>query len=412
MSPSETPGRPPGLAAAPWLGPLTVAVLMQIALSFLTRVIPVIGPVVTEDAGVPPEWIGHLAALNTLGMMIFLMIGAPVLHRFGPVRAMQIGGLFGAAGLLLTLTGIWPLLMLSSLLMGLGYGVTAPAGSDILARSAPARHRAMIFSIKQAGMPLGGVIAGLAVPWLFVLVGWKQALMLGAVPVVLAALAVQPLRNGIDGPRDLVARLTLSAFLSVANFLRPFGVLKTTPALIRLSFAGIALAIAQGCLFSFQATFLNVELGLSLAAAGTLFALTQGIGVFGRVFAGWAADRLGSGARALVLLSIGSAAMMFVTATIGPGWSWSALLVWSVVTGVAVGTWNGVYLSEIAALSPRDQVAEATAGSTFLCFIGYVVGPFTFSVIVAWTGTYWPAYVAAGIPPLLTAVMLARAGGR
>ncbi len=408
MSPSETPGRPSGLAAVPWLGPLVVAVLMQVALSFLTRVIPVIGPVVTEDAGVPPEWIGHLAALNTLGMMIFLMVGAPVLHRFGPVRAMQIGGVFGAAGLLLTLTGNWPLLMLSSVLMGLGYGVTAPAGSDILARTAPARHRAVIFSVKQAGMPLGGVIAGLMVPWLFVLVGWKLALLIGAVPVVLAALAVQPLRRGIDGPRDAVARLTLSAFLSVANTLRPFLVLKTTPALVRLSLVGIALAIAQGCLFSFQATFLNVELGMSLAAAGTLFALTQGIGVFGRVFAGFAADRLGSGARALVLLCIGSGAMMFVTATIGPAWSWTALLVWSVVAGVAIGTWNGVFLSEIAALSPPDQVAEATMGSTFLCFIGYVIGPFAFSVIVAWTGTYWYAYAAAGIPALLAAVMLLR----
>lgn len=408
MGSPETPDRPSRLAALPWLGPLAVTLLMQIVLSFLTRVIPVIGPVITDDAGVPAEWIGHLAALNTVGMMVFLVFGAPVLHRFGPVRAMQIGGLFGAAGLLLTLTGNWPLLMLSSLLMGLGYGVTAPAGSDILARTAPARHRAVIFSIKQAGMPLGGVIAGLLVPWLFVLVGWKVSLVIGAVPVVLAAVAVQPLRRGIDGARDAVARLTLRAFLSVSNTVRPFLVLKTTPALIRLSLAGIALATAQGCLFSFQATFLNVELGMSLAAAGTLFAITQGIGVFGRVFAGFAADRLGSGMRALMLLSVGSGAMMFVTAAIGPAWGWTELLVWSVVAGVAVGTWNGVFLSEIAALSPPDKVADATAGSTFLCFIGYVAGPFAFSMIVAWTGTYWQAYAASGIPPLLAAVMLMR----
>ena len=405
MSLSPSPGGP---GAAPWLGPLAVAVLMQVALSFLTRVIPVIGPVVTDSAGVPPEWVGHLAALNTAGMMLFLMFGAPMLHRFGPVRAMQIGGLFGAAGLFLTLSGYWPLLMLSSMLMGVGYGVTAPAGSDILARTAPAKHRGVIFSIKQAGMPLGGVIAGLLVPWLFVLVGWKLALAVGAMPVVLAVLAVEPLRRGIDGPRDAVARLTLGALLSAANFLKPFLVLKTTPALVRISVAGIAFAIAQGCLFSFQATFLNVELGLSLAAAGTLFALTQGVGVFGRVFAGFVADRLGSGARALVLLGIASGAMLMVTAAIGPAWGWSALIAWSMLAGLAVGTWNGVYLSEVAALSPPDQVAEATAGSTFLTFIGYVVGPFAFSMVVAWTGAYWHAYIAAGIPPLLAAIMLMR----
>jgi len=392
----------------PWLGPLAVALLMQVALSFLTRVIPVIGPVVTEDAGVPPEWIGQLAALNTVGMMLFLAAGGPMLHRFGPVRSLQIGGLFGAAGLLLTLAGYWPLMLLASLLMGIGYGVTAPAGSDILARSAPANRRGVIFSIKQAGMPLGGVIAGLAVPPLFAAMGWRPALVIGALPVVLAVLAVEPLRRGIDGARDAVARLTLAALLSAANVLRPFLVLKTTPKLVRISLAGIAFAIAQGCLFSFQATFLNVEIGLSLAAAGTLFAATQAVGVVGRVAAGWIADRLGSGARALVLLGLGSGAMLMVTALIGPGWGWGALLAWALLAGLAVGTWNGVYLSEVAALSPADQVAEATSGSTFLTFIGYVIGPFTFSLIVAWTGVYWPAYVAAGIPPLIAAFMLAR----
>jgi MFS family permease len=294
--------------------------------------------------------------------------------------------------------------------MGLGYGVTTPAGSDILARTAPARHRGVLFSIKQAGMPLGGVLAGLSVPWLFGLMGWREALAVGALPVVLAVLAVQPFRRGIDGGRDPAARLTLSAFLSVGNTLKPFLVLKTSPALVRLSLAGIALATAQGCLFSFQATFLNVELGLSLAAAGTLFAITQSIGVFGRVCAGFLADRLGSGARALALLSLASAVMMLATAAVGPGWGWTALLAWSAVAGVAVGTWNGVFLSEIAALSPPGQVAEATAGTTFLCFIGYVVGPFAFSLIVAWTGVYWPAYVASAVPALLSAVMLIRAG--
>ena len=342
---ARPPARPAMNAGMkPWLGPLTVALLMQVALSFLTRVIQVIGPVVTEEAGVPPEWIGQLAALNTVGMMLFLAVGGPALHRFGPVRSLQIGGLFGAAGLLLTLAGHWPLMLLASLLMGLGYGVTAPAGSDILARSAPANRRGVIFSIKQAGMPLGGVIAGLAVPPLLAAMGWRPALVIGALPVVLAVLLVEPLRRGIDGARDAVARLTLAQLLSAANVLRPFRVLKTTPKLVRISFAGIAFAIGQGCMFSFQATFLNVEIGLSLAAAGTLFAATQAVGVVGRVAAGWIADRLGSGARALALLGLGSGAMLMVTALIGPGWGWGALLTWALLAGLMVGTWNGVYL--------------------------------------------------------------------
>ena len=401
------PLRPTG-AAPPWLGPLVVTVLMQIALSFLHRLIPVIGPVVTDSAGVPAEWIGHLAALNTVGAMSFLVFGGPLLHRFGPVRSLQIGALIGSAGLMLTLSGNWPLMMLSALLGGLAYGPSPPAGSDILARHAPARHRGVIFSIKQAGVPLGGAAAGLLVPWLVEAFGWQAALAIAGLLAALTVPMVQPWRAPIDGPGEHRARLPMTALLSFASLRRPFAVLRATPLLVRLSFAGFAFAVAQGCLFSFQATFLNVGVGLSLAAAGTLFALSQGVGVPGRIFSGWMADRLGSGARMLMLLGIGSAAMMVATGLMTAQWSLSAMILCSALAGLTVGTWNGVYLAEVAAAAPLGEIAEATSGSTFLTFIGYVVGPPVFSLIVASGAGYGPAFMAAGAMPLVAAVALAR----
>jgi MFS family permease len=396
------------MIAAPWFWPLMVTMLMQAEAAFAIRVMPVFGPVVTDSAGVSPERIGHLAALNTVGTMWFLVCGAPVLQRFGPVRSLQIGAVVAAFGLALGTTGTWTMLMLSALLAGLGYGPSPPAGSDILAKHAPKRHRAMIFSIKQAGVPVGGVAAGLVVPWLIGLCDWRVALLAVALLTATPALLVQPARAAMDADRNRDQVLTLGTLLALDNLREPFRAVIATPALVRLSFVGFSFAVAQGCLFSFQVTFLNVDAGLSLALAGSLFAVMQAVSIGGRVLTGWAADRIGSGIRMLVLLGIFSAVMMATTALISAGWSWPAMLAVSGLSGLAVGSWNGVYLAEVASHATKGKVGEATAGSTFLTFLGYVCGPVAFSIAVEATGHYQAAFIAAGVLPLIASLGLMR----
>jgi MFS family permease len=396
------------MIGAPWFWPLVVTMLMQAEAAFAIRVMPVFGPVITDSAGVSPEKIGHLAALNTVGTMWFLVCGAPVLQRFGPVRSLQLGAIVAAIGLALGATGTWTMLMLSALLAGIGYGPSPPAGSDILARHAPKQHRAVIFSIKQAGVPVGGVAAGLIVPWLIGLYDWRVALLGVALITAIPALFVQPARRTMDAERNRALRLTPKTLLALENLREPFRAVIATPALARLSFVGFSFAVAQGCLFSFQVTFLNVESGLSLVLAGSLFAVMQAVSIGGRVFTGWAADRIGSGMRMLMLLGIGSAAMMAATASITASWSWPAMLVVSGLSGLAVGSWNGVYLAEVASHAAPGKVAEATSGSTFLTFLGYVCGPVAFSIAVQATGHYSAAFVAAGVLPLIASLGLMR----
>ena len=112
-----------------WLWALVAAVAMQTACAFSTRVFPVIGPALTEAARVSPEAIGYLVAVGSLGTLWYLVAGGGVLVRLGPVRSMQVGATIGAVGLLPATTGYWPLLMLASFLIGLGYGSTPAAAA-------------------------------------------------------------------------------------------------------------------------------------------------------------------------------------------------------------------------------------------------------------------------------------------
>ena len=55
----------------------------------------------TAGAGLAPERVGNLSSLNSLGTVLFLLFGGPVLARLGPVRMLQVGALLAVCGLLI-----------------------------------------------------------------------------------------------------------------------------------------------------------------------------------------------------------------------------------------------------------------------------------------------------------------------
>ena len=160
-----------------WIGPLVMTLAVQSVSSFLQRMPPTIAPALMDAHGLQAQMIGYFSAGNVCGSILFLVLGAPLLRRLGSVHSLQIGLFLGAFGALVFMLPLTPLLLLGTLLMGLGYGPSTPAGSDILQRHAPAQHRVLIFSIKQAGVPAGGIVAGLVLQQLIDIGGIELCLV-------------------------------------------------------------------------------------------------------------------------------------------------------------------------------------------------------------------------------------------
>jgi MFS family permease len=363
-----------------WAQALLATLAMQTINSVLLRTIPTLGPTLTEQAGLGEHMVGVFTAVGTFGSILLLLAGAPILRRFGPVRMLQLGVLLGAAACASLVAPHWSVLLVASLAIGMGYAPSAPAGSDILQRYAPAKHRSLVFSIKQAGAPLGGALSGLLAPVLAVVFDWRVALLATAGLALLVALAVQPARAAIDAGRDRAQRLHASAFLNRGNLAGPARALRLSPALAPLSFAGLCYAVNQGAFFGFLVTYAVVVLDHPLTTAGALFATTQATGVVGRIVVGWIADRVAAPMFTLMGLGVACAATMVALATTHAGWPLWALFGLAAVAGVTVSTWNGLVLAEVARAAPPHAVAEATAGSTVLVFVGYVLGPALFTV--------------------------------
>jgi MFS family permease len=371
-----------------WVLALSATLGMQTVASFLDQSLPIIGPLLTADAGLAPERIGNISSLNSLGTILFLLFGGPILARLGPVRTLQLGALIAVAGLILASSGSSRVIVFAAILMGAGYGPSPPAGTRILAATAPARHRTLIFSIKQAGAPAGGALAGLILAPAAAAWGWASALVISIAVGLAAAIIIEPARQQLDLEKEPNRSISPAALFKLSNVLAPFLLLKNKPTLLSVTGLAFSFAIVQGSLFSFSITYLVTDRHMPMASAGIAYAAMQFSGVFARIFLGWLADRTGKPARNLTVQAF--AAAVFVVAY-GVLPTEVPLLVAGVVaaaTGFFAASWNGIYMAEVARHSDGARVAEVTSSSVLLTFLGYLSGPTLFSVLTTWFGSY------------------------
>jgi MFS family permease len=394
---------------AMWLS-LCVTLSLQAMIAVLQMAVPVLGPVLTATAGVEPERIGILSSLTFAGSLWFFAVSARLLPPVGAYRALLIGNLTAAVGMLLFLAGFWEAMLLGALLIGVGYGSTPPAGSQILGRVTPTAKRGLVFSIKQSGVPIGAAVAGVTLPWVSTHFGWRIAVIMIALMMLIVVVGVARLGKTLEDPGQRASMPRLSELISPRILIAPFRALKLGPALPPLTYAGATFAIVQGSIFAFLVTYLVNDPGVTLREAGIAFAAMQASGAVARVFMGWLADRIGSGLKTLMCLAGASAGMAVALSVIGQDWPLWAVNAVCGVAGFFVASWNGVYLAEIARAVPSADIATATAGSTFFTFIGYIVGPIGFGALVVATGGYDIPFITIGVSVMTASVALWWAG--
>jgi fucose permease len=257
--------------------------------------------------------------------------------------------------------------------IGTGYGFTNPAASQLLSR-VPSRRMNLIFSLKQTGVPIGGVLSGVIVPPLTQAAGWQVALGVCAVLVAGLALAIGIKRREWDTDLDTTAPVMTSVTQSIR-------VVASHPILRWLAGASFLYSGAQLCLTGFLVTYLVSDAALGLVVAGTVLSITHASGAVGRVVWGWLADRLRSGGAVLVANGVMSICGAFLVAAIEPGWSLAAIIASSAVFGFAALGWNGVYIAAIARRAPPGTIGLATGDSLFVTYSGSIVIPPAFAAL-------------------------------
>jgi len=382
-------------ALPPWFFVIAVILVLQTVSATMGRLVPVAGPAFTAEFGWDESWVGYLSAASIVGALFALTVGIGIMRRMGGVRAFQVSLLIGAAALLLYLIPSIGLALIASACVGLANGTANPAGSEVLTRLTPPAHRNLVFSIKQAGVPLGGVLGGLIIPPLIEAMGWRLAAAVIAAACIAVTLLTWPFRSRIDLSYEQRQQFRLDSF-RLTDILVPLRSLSHGNRLWRASWVGALLAVPQAAWVTFVVTYLVVVLGQSLSTAGLVFAVMQTTSMLGRVTLGWIADHVMSSTMTLAIASLGSAVSTILLGFSTTAWPLWSFVVLSAFAGIAVSGWNGVQIAEVARRSAPELIGETTAGSVILIFMTNMLTPVAFAAFVALTGRYDLAFMVCG----------------
>ncbi|MBL6947648.1 MAG: MFS transporter [Rhodospirillales bacterium] len=358
-----------------------ITTLVQALATLCTLVPAAIAPELARAFGVPSSMIGYQVSLIYLGAILTSLVSAGLILRLGALRTSQMALAFAGSGLALSAVPSMIAFAVGSVMVGFGYGLTNPSATHLLIRVSRPESRNFIFSLKQTGVPLGAVAAGLAAPSLSLEFGWQWAfLIIAAVPLAMIVV-VQPFHAGWDQDRDRTATLR-------KNPVRDLDMIWRHPALKLISLAAFCFSAVQVSLSTFAVTMLVEDLAYGLVQAGIVLSALQAAGALGRVTWGGVADRLSDGNRVLAGVALIAVIAGLLTMVLQPGGP--IVLVYTVLClfGLSAIGWNGVFLAEVARLAPDGMASNATGGAMVPTYSGVLVGPASFAVLYGLTGLY------------------------
>ena len=357
----------------PVLVGLTVSVAAMAASTFTTLGLGALAPELRSSLHLTTFEVGLIPGLVFLGALAASVPAGHVTDRIGAGRSLtlaQLGLAFGI-GIAVASSSRW-IFLAGVAIAGMGYGAVNPATNVLSTGLVPRRHRALFLSIKQMGVTLGGLIAGLVLPRVGEALGWRPAVAVAVSVLLCGALA------GL-----WIARREATGWFKAAR--RPFphplqpAASASIPGVAPTALFGFVMSGVQLSLAGYLTLYLVEAHGFTKTTAGVALSVAFASACLGRIGWGWLSDRFfDSHATTLVVISgasiVGLAAM--ASGVVGP----SLWLVVALIGLCSIG-WNGVYMALITDSASRGGLGRATGRGLTAIYGGVAVVPPVLGVI-------------------------------
>lgn len=402
MPPDQSDRHRPALTFPLW--PLVATTAMQTLATMAAYSVPALAPVIARDLGVDGALTGYFVSVVYGAGIASSLLAADRIHRHGAVRVSQWVLAAALAMLLISAYGGIAALALGAIALGIGYGAAAPVSTHLLVPRTPPRIVNLVLSVRQIGVPLGGVLGALLLPPIALGIGWQNTFLLQALPVVLLLLLLEAPRREWDRRTGAAPPAQKGALRRLVSLLRASAELR------RLTLASFVYSGTQLCFVAFTTVQLTSRADFGLIAAGQALATYQLCGVVSRPIWGWIADTLIAARWLLVLQGFVMALAAGAAGQFGPQWPVPLVMLVCAAAGATASGYTGIAFAEFARLGgPRRT--EATGLGTAAMFAGVLLLPSLATVLVTNSGSYALAYGAIGVVAACAGLLLA-SGGR
>lgn len=367
---------------------VVAATLLVVSGVMPTALLPAMAVQIKRSFALTDPQVGGLLSLYFGVSFTLAVMSGRLADRLGPLRAAYVGAALTIVALLGTGTIADGFFSLAALYVvgGSGQSIIAPTANVILATGIPRRRLGLAMGIKQSAIPLGSLLAGLAVPLVALRIGWRWAFILASVLPVLAVANMRNFAFRTGSPSEPVSRSPGRS----TSFRR-----------LPVYVVGASLGTMTGTAVTGFLVLSVVRSGFSESSSGILLAAAAIAATFVRIASGVVVDktRHSSGLGAAVLLTIGAVGYVLLASPWHPSIVAGALLAYGAGWG-----WQGLYHHSLVDVFPR-RAGAATGVARIGLASGAAIGPSLFGLLAHELG-YETGWMIMATGMFLAAIVL------
>ncbi|WP_309142483.1 MFS transporter [Bradyrhizobium sp. sGM-13] len=341
-------------------------------------------PAVQADFNAPRADATLPYTLTTIGFMIGGIIVGRLADRFGILPPLAGGTILMSLGYVLTASA--PSLLVFAVVSGVTIGLGGAASFAPLVADASLwfdRHRGLAISLATVGSSLAGVVWPPIIQHFIAAVGWRQT----HIGIGLFCLATMlPLSLVLLRRRPVFHKATPEA-ASTGSTHQAIGLAPSVTQSL-LGFAGLCCCVAMSMPQVHLVAYCG-DLGYGPARGAEMLAVMLGFGVASRLIFGWVLNFIGG----LPTLLVGSAMQAIALALYLPFNGLVSLYVVSAIFGLAQGGIVPSYAVIIRELFPAQEAGLRVSLAISVTLAGMALGGWLAGAIYDWTGSYAAALV-------------------
>ncbi|MEC3527970.1 MFS transporter [Bacillus paranthracis] len=383
---------------------LIVATIAQTTATLITYGVGVFALFWKEEYALTNTESGLLVSVVNVGSLFCMLFVGRLLDQYNEKILISISSfLLGSLLLLTNIVSGFNGLLFVLLLIGMFYSVSQPGGSKVILKWFRKENRGLAMGIRQAGIPIGGALAGVLIPFLTV-----QYNMTYAINSIACICIIGGLLFFMFYKEPYVQEEARKGHNNI-SFWMELKVVICKKELYPIYITGICMISLQMVLVGHFMKFLAGEQSITFIVAGTVFSVMFFSGMIGRIALATISDVLYKGNRRIPLFiavcaSIGLMLLLVMnihTITSGVLYGVSALL------GFFSIGWFSLFIAEVAELASEESVGITVGLALTLNQIAIIVAPVLFGYIVDEKG-YAYAWLCIVVLLSISAVSLYR----
>ncbi|WP_144608225.1 MFS transporter [Bacillus cereus] len=383
---------------------LIVATIAQTTATLITYGVGAFALFWKEEYALTNMESGLLVSVVNVGPLFCMLFVGRLLDQYNEKLLISISSfLLGISFLLTNIVNGFNGLLFVLLLVGMFYSVSQPGGSKVILKWFPKENRGLAMGIRQAGIPIGGALAGVLIPFLTIQYNVTYAINSMACICIMGGILFFMFYK-----ESYVQEDARKEHIKI-SFWTQLKVVICKKELYPIYITGICMISLQMVLVGHFMKFLVREQSITSIVAGTVFSVMFFSGMIGRIVLAASSDLFYKGNRRTPLFiavcaSIGLILLLVMgihTITSGVLYGVSALL------GFFSIGWFSLFITEVAESASEESVGMTVSFALTLNQIAIIAAPALFGYIVDKKG-YTYAWLCIVVLLTISAVSLYR----